>query len=122
MIYPGRERDWKRCSCFSRIAFPPGLWYIPCLACSIALHISSLAECCRSMLRHESLSRLVVRGLVAQGGIVELCIGSPPGEEGGMIAFFHDTTVIQDDDPVGMADGRQPVGNEQAGTCLKEDL
>jgi hypothetical protein len=76
----------------------------------------------RVLLRHEPLSWLIVRGLVTQGGIVEMGIGPLPSEEGFMIAFFHDAPVVQDDDLVGMADGRQTVSDEQAGACLEETL
>ncbi len=42
------------------------------------------------------------------------------GEQLGVGAVGHDAAALEQDDPVGQADGRQPVGHDQRGAALHE--
>ena len=55
-------------------------------------------------------------------GVIELCIDAALFQKFCVGTAFGDHTVCNRDDPVGRADGGQPVGDDQGGSALGEGI
>src|SRR3990172_9219659 len=86
--------------------------------------------CCKSLgiLRNTSptsqlwtLDFWTLSPLGAREPLVELCVHAPPGDELLVGAAFDDVSVFEHKHQLGMADGAQPVRDDERGTARQQN-
>ena len=71
---------------------------------------------------NEALAGQIVGRLVAEVGVVEVGVVTALVHQDVVAALFDDAPMAQDDDAVGVADGREAVGDEDGGAILEQEV
>src|SRR5579875_92546 len=68
---------------------------------------------------YKTFARAVVGGLVAEVGVVEVGVVTAKLHKRLVVALLDDAAPVEDDDAVGVTNGREPVGDEDGRAIFK---